>query len=54
MTVLLSNSLTRKLRSCWHYGKKPKIQFSKTWRKKIIGRSSTLGCRRKLPTYMRK
>lgn len=22
-----SNSLTRKLRNCWHYGKKPKIQF---------------------------
>lgn len=27
MTVPPSNYLTRKLRNCWHYGKKPKIQF---------------------------
>ena len=54
MTVLLSNSLTRKLRSCWHYGKKPKTPFFMMWRKRTIGRSSTLGCRRRLPTYTRR
>ena len=38
-----SNSLTKKQRISLRYGKKPRIPFSKTWRKKTIGKSSTLG-----------
>lgn len=36
MTVLLLNSLTRKLRSCLHYGKKPKTPFFMMWRKRTM------------------
>lgn len=50
-TVKLSDEEAEKLLALWKEAKTP---FSKAWRKKTIGKSSTLGCRRKLPTYMRK